>query len=528
MKPGKPGGKRESQGADKRKAVSKNKGKRRSTESRQEERPEGRPARRQDHREKERPYDKEGKRKGDKPAWLKKEREERPSRPGRSFGSGEEGYSRKGKEPARRDESRPIRRNARPEGDRDTSSFAPRKRKFEGNDSRKRNEDYDHREGSRGREIKRSRVTEGEDYPKRRRFARDTDQEPRENTRSREPNRGRVTEGEDYPKRRRFTRDADQESSENTRSREPKRTRFTEGEDYPKRRRTTSDEDRPRRTVRKPTNAGRPARKKEEGPFTKPGRYHGKEFDRPSKPSKKDENRGEIRLNKYIADAGICSRREADDLIVSGAVKVNGVVVSVLGTKIFPTDKVQIGDQTLSRETLRYVLLNKPKGYITTLEDPEGRKTVMFLIREACRERIYPVGRLDRNTTGVLLFTNDGEMAKKLTHPRYGIRKMYHVVLDQPLSPEHMKTIEEGIELEDGFIKVDAIAYVGDAKDRRQLGVEIHSGKNRIVRRIFEELGYTINSLDRVIFAGLTKKDLPRGRWRHLTKEEVNFLKMQG
>ena len=152
----------------------------------------------------------------------------------------------------------------------------------------------------------------------------------------------------------------------------------------------------------------------------------------------------------------------------------------------------------------------------------------MFLIRDACRERIYPVGRLDRNTTGVLLFTNDGELAKKLTHPKYGIRKMYHVVLDQPLSHEDMKAIEEGLELEDGFVKVDAIAYVGDGKDRRQLGVELHSGKNRIVRRIFEELGYTINTLDRVIFAGLTKKDLPRGRFRHLTAYELKFLKMQG
>ena len=235
---------------------------------------------------------------------------------------------------------------------------------------------------------------------------------------------------------------------------------------------------------------------------------------------------GLIRLNKYIADAGICSRREADQLITAGVIKVNGKVVTTLGTKVSPEDKVQYGDQSLNREKLRYVLLNKPKGFITTTDDPQERKTVMSLIAKACKERIYPVGRLDRNTTGLLLFTNDGELAKKLSHPKHGIRKIYHVVLDKPLTKKEMLMITEGIELEDGIIKVDAIEYIGDGKDKKQIGIELHSGKNRIVRRIFEKLEYKVVRLDRVAFAGLTKKTLPRGEWRHLEEKEVSFLKM--
>jgi 23S rRNA pseudouridine2605 synthase len=235
---------------------------------------------------------------------------------------------------------------------------------------------------------------------------------------------------------------------------------------------------------------------------------------------------GMIRLNKYIAHSGVCSRRDADNLIETGAVKVNGEVVTALGTKIKPTDKVQISGETLVSETHRYVLLNKPKGYITTTDDPEKRNTVMMLVDKACKERIYPVGRLDRNTTGLLLFTNDGELAKKLTHPRNNIKKIYHVHLDQPLSTGHLEEITLGIKLEDGIVKPDAIDYVGDGKDRKQVGIELHSGKNRIVRRIFESLDYKIVKLDRVFFAGLTKKDLPRGRYRHLTPEELNILRM--
>ena len=237
------------------------------------------------------------------------------------------------------------------------------------------------------------------------------------------------------------------------------------------------------------------------------------------------KNESGIRLNKYIANAGICSRREADKLIESGAVSVNGVIITQLGTKVSLNDIIQFGGQTLKSEKFRYILLNKPKDFITTADDPEDRKTVMNLIKDACRERVYPVGRLDRNTTGLLLFTNDGELAKKLTHPRYNIKKVYHVELEQRLSKSDMNKIIEGFELDDGFIKVDQIEYVGDGEDKKIIGVEIHSGKNRIVRRIFEHLGYKVKKLDRTVFAGLTKLNLPRGRWRFLTDEEVNILR---
>ena len=232
-----------------------------------------------------------------------------------------------------------------------------------------------------------------------------------------------------------------------------------------------------------------------------------------------------IRLNKYLADAGICSRREADKLIESGAVSINGKVVAQLGTRVQPEDKVQFGGETLSREKLRYVLLNKPKGFITTSDDPLNRKTVMQLVEKACSERIYPVGRLDRNTTGLLLFTNDGELAKKMMHPKFNIKKIYHVYLDKNLTKNDMLQIADGLSLEDGLIKPDKIAYVAGAEDKKQIGIELHSGKNRIVRRIFEHLGYNVIKLDRVFLAGLTKKDLPRGKWRFLTQQELNLLK---
>ena len=235
-----------------------------------------------------------------------------------------------------------------------------------------------------------------------------------------------------------------------------------------------------------------------------------------------------VRLNKYIADAGICSRREADRLIQAGAVRVNGEIVTVLGTKVTPDDQVQFGDQTLSREKLRYVLLNKPKGFVTTTNDPHHEKTVMNLVAGACSERIYPVGRLDRNTTGLLLFTNDGQLAKKLSHPKHGVRKIYHVLLDKPLVKSDMVRIAGGIELDDGPVKVDEIEFVGDGTNKRELGIELHSGRNRVVRRIFEGLGYRVVKLDRVYYAGLTKKNLPRGHWRILEQKEINMLKMIG
>ena len=235
---------------------------------------------------------------------------------------------------------------------------------------------------------------------------------------------------------------------------------------------------------------------------------------------------GTIRLNRYIANAGICSRREADDYITAGLVSVNGEIVSELGTKVLPTDDVRYNGERLKAEKNVYILLNKPKDYITTSEDPDGRKTVMELIAKACKERVYPVGRLDRNTTGVLLFTNDGDLAKKLTHPSSNIRKMYHVELDKTLKKNDMQLMLDGIELEDGRSAVDDISYDAGG-DKKQVGVELHSGKNRIVRRMFEHLGYEIRKLDRVVFAGLTKKDLPRGRWRILSETEVGILKMQ-
>jgi 23S rRNA pseudouridine2605 synthase len=235
---------------------------------------------------------------------------------------------------------------------------------------------------------------------------------------------------------------------------------------------------------------------------------------------------GYMRLNKYIAKSGVCSRREADKLIETGAITVNGKIVTEMGHKVHRRDKVMLEGQLLRAEQLHYILLNKPKGFITTTDDPQERKTVMTLVEKATNDRIYPVGRLDMKTTGLLLFTNDGDLAKKLTHPKHNIKKIYHVFLDQPLSKRDMQTIAEGLQLEDGFIRPDAVSYVGTGDDRKSVGIELHSGKNRIVRRIFESLGYKVEKLDRVYFAGLTKKDLPRGRWRHLTQKEVDFLKM--
>lgn len=232
-----------------------------------------------------------------------------------------------------------------------------------------------------------------------------------------------------------------------------------------------------------------------------------------------------VRLNKFLANAGVCSRRDADKYIEAGVVTVNGNVVTELGTKVLRTDTVLFHDEAITMEKKVYVLLNKPKDYVTTSEDPQNRKTVMDLVRNACPERIYPVGRLDRNTTGVLLLTNDGEMASKLTHPKFLKKKIYHVFTDQNVTAADMRQIAEGIMLEDGEIKADAIEYVSDT-DKKQIGIEIHSGKNRIVRRIFEHLGYHVIKLDRVYFAGLTKKNVRRGDWRYLTETEVNMLRM--
>ena len=232
-----------------------------------------------------------------------------------------------------------------------------------------------------------------------------------------------------------------------------------------------------------------------------------------------------LRLNKFLANAGVCSRREADDFIEAGVVTVNGEVVTELGTKILRTDEVRFHDQPVTLEKKVYVLLNKPKDYVTTTDDPQQRKVVMDLVKDACPERIYPVGRLDRNTTGVLLLTNDGDLASKLTHPKFLKKKVYHVYLDKNVTAYDMQQIADGITLDDGEIKADAIEYASPT-DKKQVGIEIHSGKNRIVRRIFESLGYHVTKLDRVQFAGLTKKNLRRGDWRFLTEKEVDMLRM--
>ena len=315
----------------------------------------------------------------------------------------------------------------------------------------------------------------------------------------------------------------------------PYRPRFnSEGGDRPQR----SYGDRPQRPSYNREGGDRPYRprynndNRSQG-FSRPIRRTG-DYDPNAKYSKKkqieykeqfvDPNEP-IRLNKFLANAGVCSRREADEFITAGVVSVNGEVVTELGTKIQRADVVRFHDETVSIERKVYVLLNKPKDCVTTSDDPQARLTVMDLVKGACAERIYPVGRLDRNTTGVLLLTNDGDLASKLTHPKYLKKKIYHVYLDKNLTKADMDQIAAGIQLEDGEIHADAISYSDEVK-RDQVGIEIHSGKNRIVRRIFESLGYKVVKLDRVFFAGLTKKGLRRGEWRYLTEQEVNFLRM--
>lgn len=234
-----------------------------------------------------------------------------------------------------------------------------------------------------------------------------------------------------------------------------------------------------------------------------------------------------IRLNKYIAASGVCSRREADELIRNGEITVNGKVITELGYKVNRRDEVRHKNRKLSAEKMVYILMNKPKDYVTTTSDPHAEKTVLDLIGNKCTERVYPVGRLDKSTTGVLLLTNDGDLATRLTHPRYKRRKIYHVFLDRDVSREDLFKLTEGIELEEETVVADAVSYA-DPADRSQVGIEIHSGQNRVIRRLFEKLGYKVKKLDRVYFAGLTKKNLPRGKWRFLTEKEIGMLKRGG
>ena len=329
-----------------------------------------------------------------------------------------------------------------------------------------------------------------DDKPRERRFH--DDERPRR--RFEDDDRPRRRFNDDDRPRRRF--DDDKPRERRFRDDDRPRRRF-DNDDRPRRR---FDDEEPRR--------GRKGYVREKDPM----------YDRP-------KATGEIRLNKYLADCGICSRREADDLIKAGCVEVNGEVITTMGYKVKTDDKVVYGGQTLNREKLRYILLNKPKGYITTSDDPYERDTVMELVKNACPERVYPVGRLDKQTTGLLLFTNDGDLAKKLTHPSSEVPKLYHVILDKPLTKNDMLRISEGIELDDGPIAADNIAYDQDDESKKSIGIELHSGRNRIVRRIFEHLGYEVTKLDRVMFAGLDKYKLPRGEWRFLTDLEVLNLK---
>jgi 23S rRNA pseudouridine2605 synthase len=261
-------------------------------------------------------------------------------------------------------------------------------------------------------------------------------------------------------------------------------------------------------------------------PFSKQGRYNSDK----NKPRQRLEEKAmgseDIRLNRYIANAGVCSRREADKYIQSGVVTVNGKTVTELGMKVKQSDDVRFDGRRLNPEKKVYLLLNKPKDFVTTTEDPRAEKTVMDLVKNACSERIYPVGRLDKNTTGLLLFTNDGDISKKLTHPAHNMKKIYQVTLNKPVTKNHIIEIAEGLELEDGRVAADAISYI-DMNNKSEVGIEVHSGKNRIVRRMFEHLGYKVIKLDRVYFAGLTKKNIPRGKYRFLSDKEINYLKMQ-
>lgn len=284
---------------------------------------------------------------------------------------------------------------------------------------------------------------------------------------------------------------------------------------------TGTKQERPQRGGRRPAEGKKVIQlKKKAEPSVK------KEITLPGKRPKKTATTGEMRLNRFIANAGVCSRREADKYISAGLVTVNGNIVTELGVKVKMNDDVRFDGRKLNAEKKIYLLLNKPKDFVTTTDDPHAERTVMDLVKDACDERIYPVGRLDKTTTGVLLFTNDGELSDKLTHPSHNVKKIYQVTLDKPLTKNDMLKVAEGVELEDGPIAADAVSYI-DGNNKTEIGIEIHSGRNRIVRRVFEHLGYKVRKLDRVYFAGLTKKNLSRGKWRFLAHKEVQFLKMK-
>jgi len=462
-------------------------------------------------------------RSGKRPRTRKEDSEEFQQR--RSF----KFYHRDGDEEGREREFGDEPRGERRFNDRGDRKFGDRR--FHDDDRpRRRFNDDDERPRRRFDDDERPRRRFDDDKPRERRFH--DDDRPRR--RFDDDERPRRRFDDDKPRERRFHDDRPRrrfDDDERPRRRfdddRPRERRFHD-DDRPRRR--FDDDDRPRRRFDDDRPYGgnrrfddRPRRRFDNDEEPRRGRKgyvreKDPEYDRP-------KATGEIRLNKYLADCGICSRREADDLIKAGCVEVNGEVITTMGYKVKTEDKVVYGGQTLNREKLRYILLNKPKGYITTSDDPYERDTVMELVKDACPERIFPVGRLDKGTTGLLLFTNDGDLTKKLTHPSSEVPKLYHVFLDKPLTKNDMQRIAEGIELDDGSIAADAIAYDQDDDSKKSIGIELHSGRNRIVRRIFEHLGYEVIKLDRVMFAGLDKYRLPRGEWRFLTDLEVQNLK---
>ena len=430
----------------------------------------------------------------------------------RKFGDEPRGERRRDDRGDRKFGDRRFRDDDRPRRRFDDDDERPRRRFDDDDRPRRRFDDDNPRCERRFQDNDRPRRRFDEDERPPRRF--NEDDKPRER-RFRDDDRPRRRFDDDDRPRRRFN-DDDKPRERRFRDDDRPRRRFDDNE-RPRRR---FDDERPRGDRKFSDRPRRNFDNDEEPRRGRKGYVREKDpqYDRP-------KATGEIRLNKYLADCGICSRREADDLIKAGCVEVNGEVVTTMGYKVQTDDKVVYGGQTLNREKLRYILLNKPKGYITTADDPYERDTVMELVKDACPERIFPVGRLDKGTTGLLLFTNDGDLTKKLTHPSSEVPKLYHVTLDKALTKNDMLRIAEGIELDDGPIAADAIAYVEGDESKKEIGIELHSGRNRIVRRIFEHLGYEVLKLDRVMFAGLDKYRLPRGEWRFLTDLEVMNLK---
>lgn len=434
--------------------------------------------------------------------------------------SGSKGFGRKRDEQA---DDRGERKTFRKSDSKSTGERKTFGRKRDDSDDRSERKSFrkddDKRTGER-KSFGRKR-DDGDERSERKSFRKDDDRGSRERKSFGEKSERSFDKKRSYGDDKAFGRkrdESDDRERKSSRSNEDKRTRKGYGEEAGAKKRSYDD-------GRKKTS-GRRERDTEDFEFSEEKSFQKGNGRRPATRRSKDDEEGLVRLNRYLANAGIASRREADELIKSGVVSVNGKIVTEMGFKVKPGDVVRYNNETLKRERLMYVLLNKPKDYITTADDPSGRKTVLELVQGAGKERIYPVGRLDRATTGLLLLTNDGDLTKRLTHPRYGVRKIYHVELDKNVKPSDIEKIMEGIELEDGMIQADDVAYVGDGADKAQVGIELHSGKNRIVRRIFEHLGYNVRKLDRVMFAGLTKKDLPRGRWRHLTEKEVGMLYM--